>query len=185
MKDLKISSLSRNCLLGLGLLAVGGTSYAEESLPLTLNFMFSITAAPCEVNTQTVPVNLGNMFTTDFSVPANAQYGGEWTPFVIKVENCPDQTERVKITFSGTPSGGDATKFYANTGSAGNVDVEIQSNDSTNTNLGNGQVWTQDIDMASKGTTINLKARAHAMVSGVAVSPGDISSAVLATFTYE
>lgn len=184
MKDLNFSSLFRRGLWLSGLFAMYSASVANAAMgETTLNFVYQISAAPCVVQTSDVDVKLDDMYTTDFTAAGNNGYGGQWKAFSITVGNCPDQTDKVRVTFSGTPSAGDGTKFYHSSGTATNVDVEIQSAE-TDQNLGNNQTWVQDIDPTTKGTVINLKARAHALSAGN-VSPGTIQSAVLATFSYE
>lgn len=181
MKNLNFLSLLRVSVLLPGLLVSGGEAFAASEMgTTTINFRFAISTSPCEVKTPD-PVSLGTLYTTDFT--ANAGYGGsDWTPFNLVVFNCPDQTEKVTVTFSGDPSpAGNA--FYANKGDAGNLDVELR-NGLDNQNLGVNQTLTQLIDKTSKGAVIKLKARAHEIQPGMGVTAGTIDSAVTATFTW-
>lgn len=158
-----------------------GRAAVAEVGTTRLDFMFVITAAPCEVLTPK-PVDLGTLYTTDFT---HGGYGGaDWKNFTIDVVNCPEQTETVNVTFTGTPSPeGVADKFYANKGDAGNVDIELQS--LSGKNLGNNQSESWTVDAASKAAKIALRARAHQMKSGEDVSAGSIDSAITATFEWK
>ena len=179
MKDLGIVSLFRWGWLLLFLLA--GREAAANLGTTRLDFTFVITAAPCDVLTPK-PVDLGTIYTTDF---VSGGYGGaDWKNFTIDVVNCPDQTETVNVTFTGTPSpDGAADKFYANRGDAGNVDIELQS--AAGKNLGNNQRESWAVDAATKAAKIELRARAHQMRSGENVSAGTIDSAITATFEWK
>lgn len=180
MENLGFIKLHRT-LWPLLIILLSGRAAMADLGTTRLDFIFSITAAPCEVLTPE-PVDLGTLYTTDF---IHGGYGGaDWKNFTIDVVNCPSQTETVNVTFSGTPSPeGAADMFYANKGDAGNVDVELQS--LSGKNLGNNQSESWTVDAASKAAKIALRARAHQMKSGEDVSAGSIDSAITATFEWK
>ena len=181
MKNFSWITFLRAYALFMGLLTAGGTANAEDGLgTTTLNFSFTITAGPCEVTTPP-PVDLGTLYTTDF---VKDGYGGtDWKAFTISAVNCPEQTNSVRVTFTGDPSPeGAADKFYANKGDAGNVDVELQT--SSGKNLGNTQSETWLVNSGTKTAEIKLRARAHQMKSGEGVTAGSINTAITASFEW-
>ncbi len=73
----------------------------------------------------------------------------------------------------------DGQTYYANTGNAGGIKIEIQDRDGSNASYHNGMFKT--LNVQNNNATFNLKARA---VSKGQVTPGNISSVITVTYTY-
>ena len=66
-----------------------------------------------------VDVSLGNLYVSDFP---NAGSGSPWVNFDLSLTGCQNMNT-VRATFSGTADG---QTYYANTGNAGGIKIEIQ-----------------------------------------------------------
>lgn len=111
----------------------------------------------------------------------SAGSNSEWVDFYINVWGCPAGTNNVTVTFSGTPDTDDGTRWL-NTASnkARNTSVELRDAQ-TNNLLSNGSVLNQSV--VSGGARLQLKTSAYSKYGSV--TPGDISTVVVATFTYQ
>ena len=69
-----------------------------------------------------VDVSLGNLYVSDFP---NAGSGSPWVNFDLSLTGCQNMNT-VRATFSGTADG---QTYYANTGNAGGIKIEIQDRD--------------------------------------------------------
>ncbi|ENO1936861.1 type 1 fimbrial protein, partial [Escherichia coli] len=121
-----------------------------------------------------VDVPLGNLYTSDFS---NVGSSSVWHNFDLTLTGCQNMTT-VQARFGGTPDG---QGYYANTGNAGEIKIEIQDRDGTNAQYSNGTVKTVSVNQNTKTASFNLRARA---VSKGTVTPGSISSLITVTYTY-
>lgn len=119
-----------------------------------------------------VDVSLGNLYVSDFP---NAGSGSPWVKFDLSLTGCQNMNT-VRATFSGTA---DEQRYYANTGNAGGIKIEIQDRDGSNASYYNGTFKT--LHVKNNNATFNLKARA---VSKGQVTPGNISSVITVTYTY-
>ncbi|ELN3611026.1 S-fimbrial adhesin minor subunit SfaS [Escherichia coli] len=119
-----------------------------------------------------VDVSLGNLYVSDFP---NAGSGSPWVNFDLSLTGCQNMNT-VRATFSGTADG---QTYYANTGNAGGIKIEIQDRDGSNASYHNGMFKT--LNVQNNNATFNLKARA---VSKGQVTPGNISSVITVTYTY-
>ncbi|HBV4841649.1 TPA: type 1 fimbrial protein [Klebsiella aerogenes] len=149
--------------------------------PVSLNVTGNIIAAPCEIRndsiTQTIDLGDGAPIQADTLRTAGA--ATPWIPFSIGLVNCPAATTKATIQFHGTPDTDNPADMYQNTGSAGNVAVQLQG--SGGEAFGNGQSYTGLI--SNNAYTYNLRARAYTQQGNV--TPGTISAVVTATFTYQ
>ncbi|MBU9857271.1 fimbrial protein [Rahnella bonaserana] len=144
----------------------------------TINITGKVVASPCSLSQEgALSVDLGQSLQAKDLETAGT--GSTWVPFTLGLVSCPTGTTSVKATFSGTPDTSDATRLYKNSGTAGNIALELQDN--KNTPLGNGSTLTGTID-TSHAYTYNLKARAFTAQGGT--TPGTIASEVMVAFTY-
>lgn len=144
----------------------------------TINITGKVIASPCSLSQgDSMSVDLGQSLQAKDLETAGA--GSTWVPFTLGLVSCPTGTTSVTATFSGTSDTSDATRLYKNSGTAGNIAVELQ--DDKNTPLGNGSILTGTID-TSHAYTYNLKARAFTAQGGT--TPGTIASEVMVAFTY-
>lgn len=151
--------------------------------PTTINVDGNIIASPCEVSsdsiTKTIALDGGNGFQAkDLQTPGAST---EWVRFDIVIKECPEGTNNVTITFSGTPDDTNPESMYVNTGTAKNVAVEIQSHDGLYM-FGNGKSYTGSI-LSDRTFTFRERTRAYTSEGGV--TPGTIQAVVTANFTYQ
>lgn len=156
---------------------------AQEILneELELKFKGNILAAPCTVD---LPGGDAGEITVKFDpvTPndlASAGSAGAWKDFSLKLKDCGTTTARYKASFSGSPA--TAPALYKNTGTATNVEIELQLNDGSNTRLGNGTVHTGNI--TSTEAELNMKARPYSSTGGA--TSGTIAGIVQINFDYE
>ena len=113
-----------------GLLTASASLRAAD---VTLTVNGKVVARPCTVSTVNATVELGDLYT--FSL-IGAGSASAWHSVALDLSNCPVGTSRVKATFSGTA---DSTGYYKNQGTAGNIQLELQSEDGTTLNNGSSQ----------------------------------------------
>ena len=95
----------------------------------------------------------------------------------LDLSNCPVGTSRVKATFSGTA---DSTGYYKTEGTAGNIQLELQSEDGTT--LNNGSSQSVQVDEASQSARFPLQVRALSVNGGA--TQGTIQAVINVTYTY-
>ncbi|ELX9882700.1 S-fimbrial adhesin minor subunit SfaS [Escherichia coli] len=139
----------------------------DTTITVTGNFLQRTCNVPGNVD-----VSLGNLYVSDFP---NAGSGSPWVNFDLSLTGCQNMNT-VRATFSGTADG---QTYYANTGNAGGIKIEIQDRDGSNASYHNGMFKT--LNVQNNNATFNLKARA---VSKGQVTPGNISSVITVTYTY-
>lgn len=158
------------------LLLVICTACFSDSLT-TLNFKYSIVAAPCDVvvndGGDTIAVHLGDIPVAKLISPGDVS---DWKTFSIMLKNCPETTAQYHAKFSGTPAT-DPTVYY-NAGSATHVQVELQSQ--AGDILDNGSTLNGDI--INSAAQLDLRARAVTRDGGA--TGGGIQSSIQLTFTY-
>lgn len=172
-----MNEVIKNSVLALIVVASGYNVAVAD--PVNINITGKVIASPCTVDTASnLSVDLGqNLQAADLN--ASGKFS-TWVPFSLKVSNCPNSTNNVIATFSGTANAADTSRLYQNTGGAGNLAVELQQADLPNKALGNGQMLTVPVAMDN---TAEFKLRTRAWATAVAL-PGTIVAVVSATFTY-
>lgn len=144
-----------------------------------LNITGHIQASPCNINLPGggLNVDLGQ----NISAASLAQAGSSaaWKPFSIVLSGCPATTTVATMTLNGTADSVESN-MYANTGTASNVQIEVQS--SAGTPQGNASTMVQNIDAVNRGTTFEMLARAYSAQGNV--TPGTIVGSMQVTFTY-
>ncbi|WP_000767891.1 S-fimbrial adhesin minor subunit SfaS [Escherichia coli] len=146
-------------------------AFSAQAVDTTITVTGNVLQRTCNVPGN-VDVPLGNLYVSDFP---NAGSGSPWVNFDFALTGCQNMNT-VRATFSGTADG---QGYYANTGNAGGIKIEIQDRDGSNASYDNGAFKT--INVQNNSATFNLKARA---VSKGQVTPGNISSVITVTYTY-
>lgn len=145
--------------------------FSTQAVDTTITVTGNVLQRTCNVPGN-VDVSLGNLYVSDFP---NAGSGSPWVNFDLSLTGCQNMNT-VRATFSGTADG---QTYYANTGNAGGIKIEIQDRDGSNASYHNGMFKT--LNVQNNNATFNLKARA---VSKGQVTPGNISSVITVTYTY-
>ncbi|MCZ0137237.1 S-fimbrial adhesin minor subunit SfaS [Escherichia coli] len=146
-------------------------AFSAQAVDTTITVTGNVLQRTCNVPGN-VDVSLGNLYVSDFP---NAGSGSPWVNFDLSLTGCQNMNT-VRATFSGTADG---QTYYANTGNAGGIMIEIQDRDGSNASYHNGMFKT--LNVQNNNATFNLKARA---VSKGQVTPGNISSVITVTYTY-
>ena len=146
-------------------------AFSAQAVDKTITVTGNVLQRTCNVPGN-VDVSLGNLYVSDFP---NAGSGSPWVNFDLSLTGCQNMNT-VRATFSGTADG---QTYYANTGNAGGIKIEIQDRDGSNASYHNGMFKT--LNVQNNNATFNLKARA---VSKGQVTPGNISSVITVTYTY-
>lgn len=146
-------------------------AFSAQAVDTTITVTGNVLQRTCNVPGN-VDVSLGNLYVSDFP---NAGSGSPWVNFDLSLTGCQNMNT-VRATFSGTADG---QTYYANTGNAGGIKIEIQDRDGSNASYHNGMFKT--LNVQNNNETFNLKARA---VSKGQVTPGNISSVITVTYTY-
>ncbi|EIP7100605.1 S-fimbrial adhesin minor subunit SfaS [Escherichia coli] len=146
-------------------------AFSAQAVDTTITVTGNVLQRTCNVPGN-VDVSLGNLYVSDFP---NAGSGSPWVNFDLSLTGCQNMNT-VRATFSGTADG---QTYYANTGNAGGIKIEIQDRDGSNASYHNGMFKT--LNVQNNNATFNLKVRA---VSKGQVTPGNISSVITVTYTY-
>lgn len=170
------------CYLTASISAVlfAGNIYAADTVGI--NVTGKVLATPCKTlngGSSTLNVDLGQSIGATTLEAAGS--GSPITTFDLPVTGCPVSTTNVKVTFTGTPDATDATR-WANTAAqpAANTAVEL-SQQTTGTILSNNSSLIGPVEGGS--TTFKLQARVYSTAG--TVMPGDVSSAIVASFEYQ
>ncbi|CAI0820521.1 putative fimbrial protein SthD [Serratia fonticola] len=158
-------------LLLSGLLSLASPLQAAD---VTITVSGKVVAGPCTVSTSKASVALGDIYSSDM---ISAGAASEWKPVTLSLTGCPIGTSQVTATFSGTA---DATGYYKNMGTAGNIQIELQ--DDKGTKLNNGIKKAVSVVDATKSASFPLKVRALS-VNGAATQ-GTIQAVISITYTY-
>ncbi|MFN1128817.1 fimbrial protein [Lelliottia nimipressuralis] len=169
----------KNTLISLGLVplalfAMSGNASAADS---TINITGNVVASPCSIEAKK-DVNLGDI---DASKLIDTGSASPFVKFWVDMTACPATTTSAVGTFSGTASN---TDYYANAGTAKNVEVEV-ANDASGANLGNGKTYNVNIASSTHAGSFLMKARVKNDGKGNAATPGTISSTVQLTVQYK
>ncbi|MBF4179900.1 fimbrial protein [Lelliottia nimipressuralis] len=176
---MKGKSSRKNTLISLGLVpltlfAMSGNASAADS---TINITGTVVASPCTIEA-VKNVDLGDIDATKLATTGTAS---TFINFSINMTDCPATTTSATATYSGTASN---TDYYANSGTAKNVEVEVASSYSS-LPMGNGATQGVNIDAATHAASFNLKARVKNDGKGSAVTPGSVSSAIQVAVQYK
>lgn len=155
------------------------SSQAANADPININITGNVVASPCTVNNSSSNLNVSLGDAIQATDLAAAGAGSTLIPFDLSLTACPLGTSNVKVTFTGTPDTASPT-MYKSTGTATNVAVEL-SEQGTDTILSNNSTLTQPV-LADKTVTYALNARAYSTAGSV--MPGNVSTVVQASFTY-
>lgn len=150
---------------------INGSSQAYD-INITVNGR--VVAKPCTIGTTDVNIDLGDLFSFSFISPGSSS---SWNKFSLDLSNCPVGTSRVVATFSGTV---DASGYYKNLGTAGNIQLELQ--DGNGSILNSGSQKSIVVDDSSQSVIFPLQVRVLS-VNGNATQ-GTIKSVISVTYTY-
>jgi minor fimbrial subunit len=161
-------------LVPLALFALSGNANAADS---TININANVVASPCVVEA-VKNIDLGDIDATKLATTGTSS---AYVSFTISLTECPATTTTATATFNGTASN---TDYYANSGTAKNVEIELVTSYSS-TNLGNGKSMNTGIDASTHIGNLNVKVHVKNDGKGSAVTPGSVSSAIQMTVTYK
>ncbi|OAT31838.1 FimG family fimbrial adaptor subunit [Buttiauxella brennerae ATCC 51605] len=166
--------------LVLATLFAGNIYAAADNIPIQISGR--IIASPCTtVNNGISPLTVPLGDNIGAGTMQNAGANSDWVEFNIDLTNCPAGTINVKATFTGTPDTADNTRWLnMATTKAANTSVELKDK-ATNVMISNGSTLTAPV--SSNKATFKLKTAAYTKLG--AVTPGDISTTVLASFIYQ
>ena len=153
-------------------LAVSNPTLQAADVTIIVNG--KVVAKPCTVSTVNATVNLGDLFTFNL---VSAGSSSPWRNVALKLSNCPIGTSRVIATFSGTA---DATGYYKNQGTAGNIQLELQDDGGTTLNTGAKKVVL--VDDITRSAIFPFQVRALT-INGGAIQ-GTIQAVINVTYTY-
>lgn len=132
-----------------------------------------VVTLPCTVSTTSQTVDLGTVYTFDM---LSAGAASAWKSVALLLTNCPLGTTQVTATFSGTA---DSTGYYKNVGTAGNIQLQLQS--TAGQNLNNGAAMQGAVN-GSQSANFALQVRALTIAGNA--TQGTISSVINVTYTY-
>ncbi|MEN0616905.1 fimbrial protein [Klebsiella indica] len=150
------------------------TPPALHAADVTITVNGKVVAKPCTVSTTNATVDLGDLYT--FSL-VSAGSSSAWHSVALNLSNCPVGTSRVTASFSGTA---DATGYYKNQGTAGNIQLELQ--DDSGTTLNTGATKSVQVDEATQSASFPLQVRALTVKGGA--TQGTIQAVINVTYTY-
>lgn len=167
------------CCLLTGAALLYGEAIAGDPVAVSING--KVVAAPCQVSSdsvaKTVPLTgAQGVRASSLSTPGSAT---DWVPFDVTIERCPVGTATATMLFAGDADSAGPDDRYRNTGSAGNIAVQLQS--AGGAPLGNNKTLSGAI--ANRGYVYHLRARAYSSQGGV--TPGTINSVVTVTFSWQ
>ncbi|WP_174509692.1 fimbrial protein [Klebsiella oxytoca] len=145
-----------------------------QAADITITVNGKVVARPCTVSTTQATVELGDLYT--FSL-VSAGAASAWHSVALDLSNCPVGTSRVTASFSGTA---DATGYYKNQGTAGNIQLELQ--DDGGTTLNNGATKSVQVDDTTQSARFPLQVRALTVNGGA--TQGTIQAVISVTYTY-
>lgn len=145
-----------------------------QAADVTVTVNGSVVAKPCTVSTPSATVDLGDLQTFDLVTAGSASV---WHDISLNLTNCPVGTSQVTASFSGIA---DATGYYKNQGTAGNIQLELQDSQGTTLNTGAKKIIA--VNDTTKAVSFPLKVRALS-VKGVATQ-GTIQTVISVTYTY-
>ena len=145
-----------------------------QAADVTITVNGKVVAKPCTVSTPQATVDLGDLYT--FSL-VSAGAASAWHSVALDLSNCPVGTSRVTASFSGPA---DATGYYKNQGTAGNIQLELQ--DDGGTTLNDGATKSVQVDDTTQSARFPLQVRALTVNGGA--TQGTIQAVISVTYTY-
>ncbi|WP_333909005.1 fimbrial protein [Citrobacter sp. Awk 4] len=152
-------------------IASGGAMAADATITIT----GKVVARPCTVSTTSASVDLGDMYAQDLSSAGSAS---AWKDVTLELTGCPVGTSSVIATFSGTADSV-AAEYYANNGTATNLQLQLQ--DSGGLNLSNGTAKT----VAVTGTSVSIPLQVRALSVNGNTTQGTVQGAIDVNYTYQ
>ena len=128
---------------------------------------------PCTVDTTQLNMDLGKIYASELS---KAGSSGQWVNGTIRLSNCPALTSGITASFSGRQG----AKFYRNSGTAGNVEIELQSD--AGNDLSDGKSIKLGI---TPQRTAELPVKVRAYTGTGKASDGTIQGTINVTYTYQ
>ncbi|WP_434661636.1 fimbrial protein [Klebsiella sp. MISC125] len=154
-----------------GLLAFASTSHAAD---VTITVNGKVVARPCTISTPKATVDLGDLYTFNMLSPGAAS---GWHNVTLDLSNCPIGTSRVTASFSGPA---DATGYYKNQGTAGNIQLELQDDGGARLNTGTAK----EIKVDDTTQTARFPLRVRALTVNGGATQGTIQAVINVTYTY-
>lgn len=173
MKALKLILIFSGCLA-----AVIHAPQVSADAGTSLTLSGEVKASPCTVDASTKAVNLGTYYV------ATMAEQGEYVKFSVTLSNCPTGTSSVTATFSGDPDTSSPQWYYANTtitGAASGIHIELATDATTKTGLGNGKTMKVDVDDNRKA---EFKLQTRVNKDNSTPTPGVIQTTVNITYEY-
>ncbi|MCJ3377174.1 type 1 fimbrial protein [Klebsiella pneumoniae] len=148
-----------------------------------LSFNGRLVSPPCSIDMVSSNLNpsLGNISVDDLSTAGAVS---KEIPFQIKLNNCPSETSKVIVGFSGK-NYPDNLSVFASNGTAQNVGVQLKQKDESwdSVSVRPGGTLTQYISKEDNSTTLNFITRAITQTGNV--TPGTINTNITVTFIYQ
>lgn len=142
---------------------------------VTITINGRVVATPCTVSTTQATVNLGDLYTFDFTTAGSVS---SWQPVTLSLTNCPVGTSKVTAKFSGVSDAGG--NYYLNQGGARNISLQLA--DSEGVNLPNGSTKIVKVNDSSLSASFVLQVRA--ITPNGNTTQGSIQSLINVTYTY-
>ncbi|NBM54476.1 fimbrial protein [Proteus sp. G2669] len=147
---------------------------------VTVNFSGNIRAATCNISGgSNINIDLKEMPANLFKTTNSSSV---WNNFTIKLIDCSPTINQVKLTFTGTPDNADVDNLYKNEGTAKNIAVQLQNENSNGLiPLGN----QKSLYIAVNGqSSVNIPLRTRAFSKLGNATPGTVSAKITATIVY-
>lgn len=160
--------------VGLLVTMLAASSSTLRAADVTITVNGKVVAKPCTVSTINTTVDLGNLYTFNL---VSAGSSSPWHSVALNLSNCPVGTSRITASFSGTA---DATGYYKNHGTAGNIQLELQ--DDGGTTLNTGAKKEVQVNGATQSASLPLQVRALTVNGGA--TQGTIQTVINVTYTY-
>lgn len=184
--------LSAALIAGLGLAFVPGAHAANSVSNSTpdgvINITGTVVAQTCKVDgnsfgtSDTITVGLPTVLTSNLA-SAGAVAGQK--PFAINITGCDSALSTVQTYFSGSNIDS-TTGNLANSGTAGNVQVQLLNSDNSAIDLSGADATAQNSKVANLDSSGNatLQYVAQYIANGAAAGAGDVNTSVQFTMVY-
>lgn len=105
---------------------LNNTALAGDTVSLSVTG--NVLAAPCDIRSDSVTktVDLGDGAPVQAGLLQTPGSATKWIPFTLGLVNCPGGTTKATIEFSGKPDAVNPEDLYENTGTAGNIAIQLQ-----------------------------------------------------------
>ncbi|OAE45238.1 fimbrial protein [Enterobacter cloacae] len=159
------------------LVLLSGKVFSADSV--NVGVTGNIVASPCVFNggSNSLDVNLGNIQATNMATPGSTS---DPVSFSLLFTQCPTGTQRVTVSFTGSPDPVAGADYFLNSGSASHVAIAMRDAQ-TGTLKGTGSSMTQTI-AADRTATMAMQASVKSVTGGA--TPGSISAVVVMTMQY-